>query len=264
MNPHFIDVHCHVQFDAYGHDRDEIIEGMHTRGVTGIVVGCDQRSSEEAVRVADQYAHLHATVGVHPNHTDDLFDYEQLRSLAAHPKVVAIGECGLDYFRPTHLDQETKDKQKKLFLEHVRLAKDLDLPLIIHTRPSKGTTDAYQDLISLLTEEKKENPSLRGDVHFFVGNTEQATLLISLGFMLSFTAVITFTHDYDEVIRTVPLQNILSETDAPYVAPASRRGERNDPLSVIEVVERIATLRGQDQEIVRMALLENAQRLFSL
>lgn len=124
--------------------------------------------------------------------------------------------------------------------------------------------DAYGDLIEILTEAKEKHPNLLGDIHFFAGGIREAEALIALGFAISFTAVITFARDYDDVIRATPLTSILSETDSPYVAPASRRGERNDPLAVIDVVQKIAAIRGEDPEAVRAALLANAQHLFSL
>ena len=124
--------------------------------------------------------------------------------------------------------------------------------------------DAYQDAIGILKEAKSRYPNLRGDVHFFVGGRAEAEALIALGFTLSFTAVITFARDYDDVIRAIPLMSILSETDSPYVAPASRRGQRNDPLAVTLVVAKIAEIRGGDLEEVRQTLLANAQKMFSL
>lgn len=264
MTFRYIDAHCHLQFDDYDADSATLIAQMKEEGVAGIVVGVDMESSIKAVALAEKYEHLFATVGLHPNHADEPFDEAAYRALAAHPKVVAIGECGLDYFRPSDVNDEVKKKQKELFQKHIKLAAELDMPLIIHPRPSKGTMDAYHDLIEILKPAKAMHPRLRGDAHFFVGGTDEAEALIALGFTVSFTAVITFARDYDEVIRAVPLASILSETDAPYVAPASRRGKRNDPLAVIEVVAKIALIRNEDQEVVREALLSNACRLFSL
>ncbi len=265
MNPKYIDAHCHVQFDPYDEDRDALIEAMREQGVAGVVVGCDLNSSTRAVELVEKYDHLYASVGLHPNHEgDEVFEEGEYRKLALSGKVVAIGECGLDYYRPTEVNDEVKAKQKALLEKHILLAAELDKPLIIHSRPSKGTMDAYQDLIAILQNAKKQFPALRGDVHFFVGGVEEAQTLIALGFTLSFTAVITFTHDYDEVIRSVPLTSILSETDAPYVAPASRRGQRNDPLAVTEVVAKIAEIRGESLEIVKKSLVENAERLLTL
>jgi TatD DNase family protein len=159
---------------------------------------------------------------------------------------------------------EVKKKQKRIFNEQIALAAELEKPLIIHSRPSKGSQDANRDLIEILKEAKQKYPNVRGDIHFFVGGVEEARELVELGFTLSFTAVITFARDYDEVIRSVPLASILSETDAPYVAPEGRRGKRNDPLAVEDVAAKIAEIRHEDPEMVRNALVENAKRLFAL
>jgi TatD DNase family protein len=264
MDVRYIDAHCHLQFPEYDADREQVAQLMHEQGVQGIAIGCDLDSSQKAVALAEKYEHIFASVGTHPNHTDEEFDLEKFRALAKHPKVVAIGECGLDYFRPVQLDDAEKQRQKELFGKHITLAGELDKPLIIHSRPSKGTQDAYHDVVALLTEEKKIHPNLRGDMHFFVGGIAEAEALIALDFTLSFTAVITFARDYDEVIKSVPLTSILAETDAPYVAPASRRGKRNDPLAVIDVIAKIAEIRGEDPETVRTALIANTRRIFGL
>ena len=268
MNIRYVDAHCHIQFEQYVKDGAELIARMREEGVAGIVVGVDYESSKRSVALAEAHEHLFASIGLHPNHaTDEVFDAELFRTLAAHPKVVAIGECGLDYFR----DQSRRTEQAGLLQKHIELAKELDKPLIIHARPSsapatagKPSYDAYWDLIDRLKQAKEQYPNLRGDVHFFVGGVKEAEALIALDFTVSFTAVITFTHDYDTVIEALPLASVLSETDAPYVAPASRRGERNDPLAAIEVVNAIARIRGEDPETVRNALVANARRLFIL
>lgn len=265
MIPKYIDAHCHLQFAQYDEDRDALATEMQEEGIMGIVVGCDIVSSKKAVELAEKYEHIYASVGLHPNHeTDEQYDAKQYRELAKNPKVVAIGECGLDYFRPTDVTEDVKHKQKAIFNDQIQLAAELDLPLIIHSRPSKGTQDAYHDVIEILTEAKKTHSNLRGDMHFFVGAVEEAHAFVALGFTLSFTAVITFTRDYDAVIKAVPLESILSETDAPYVAPLSRRGQRNDSLSVKEVVAKMAEVRGEDEETVRLALVANSRKLFSL
>ncbi len=287
----YIDAHCHIQFEQYAQDDVELIERMKERGVVGIVVGVDYESSKKAVALAEKHEHLYASVGLHPNYESaEWYEVSRYRELAQSPKVVAIGECGLDYyraqranaegsasvfakqakgastayFRPTEVNDEVKQKQKAILNDQIALAVELDKPLIIHSRPSKGTQNAYYDLIAILTEAKHVHPNLRGDIHFFVGGVAEAEALIALGFTISFTAVITFTRDYDEVVRAVPLESILSETDAPYVAPASRRGTRNDPLAAEDVVVKIAEIRAEDPETVRAMLLKNAQRLFSI
>lgn len=265
MQIKYVDTHCHLQFEQYAQDDVGLIERMHDEGVAGIVVGVDLESSQKAVALAEKYEHLYASVGLHPNQVnDERYDISSYRVLAAHPKVVAIGECGLDYFRPIEMNDEVKEKQKELLQQHIALAAEIYKPLIIHCRPSKGTMDAYRDAIDILKEAKAEHPDLRGDIHFFVGGVDEAQACIAIDFTISFTAVITFARDYDEVIKSVPLASILCETDAPYVAPASRRGTRNDPLAVIEVVSKIAEIRGETLESVRVALLANARRLFAL
>ncbi len=265
MSIKYVDAHCHLQFEQYADDDAELIARMRDEGVAGIVVGVDRESSEKAVALAEKYDHLFASIGLHPNRVaDEVFDVAAYRAIAAHPKVVAIGECGLDYFRPIEVNDEVKSKQKEILQKHITLAAECDKPLILHPRPSKGTMDAYHDLIKILKEAKTRYPNLHGDAHFFVGGVAEEEALIALGFTVSFTAVITFARDYDEVIRAAPLSSILSETDSPYVAPASRRGKRNDPFAVIEVVSKIAEIRGEDPETVRAALCENARRLFAL
>ncbi|MBI3572506.1 TatD family hydrolase [Candidatus Kaiserbacteria bacterium] len=266
MELKYFDAHCHVQFDHYERDRDELLARMQAERVGGIVVGCNLESSKKAAALAGEHEHLYAAVGLHPNHeADEWFEAAPYRELAKSPKVVAIGECGLDYYRNDASD-EIKRKQKAIFNDQIALAVELDKPLIIHARPSKGTMDAYQDLIGILKNAKAAHGgAVHGDVHFFVGGVPEMHELIALGFTVSFTAVITFARDYDEVIRAAPLDAILSETDAPYVPPTNRpRGSRNDPLAVQDVVAKIAEVRGEDLEIIRVALLENAKRLFAL
>ena len=274
MKVKYVDVHCHIQFEQYAGDDSELIERMQREGVAGIVVGVDYTSSQKALALAENYKHLYVAVGLHPNRVpNESFDVSAYRALAMHPKVVAIGECGLDFFRPIEVNDEVKSAQKEVLQKHITLASELNKPLIIHARPSKGIQhpvgypdagDAYHDLIELLKKAKTEHPHLRGDIHFFVGGVAEAEALSALGFTVSFTAVITFARDYDAIIRALPLTNILSETDAPYVAPAARRGDRNDPLSVKDVVSQIASIRSEDPETVRAALLTNAAHMFEI
>lgn len=263
MNERYFDAHCHIQLEDYDHDQTEVIARMEEEGIVGLVVGVDESSSKKAVALASQHEHLYAAVGLHPNRIGvEGGDFSCYEELAKNPNVVAIGECGLDYFRPVELTPEVKRAQIEGLRAQIRLAAAHDKPLVIHSRPSKGTQDAYRDLIELLKEEKKIAPKVRGDIHFFVGGIPEMEEFVALGFTVSFTAVITFARDYDDVIRATPLESILSETDAPYVAPASRRRERNDPMAVADVVATIAQIRGEDPEVVRAALLSNAKRLF--
>jgi TatD DNase family protein len=265
MDLKYLDAHCHIQFDWYDADREEVIRKMEAQGVGGVVVGCDFASSKKAVELAEKYEHLWAAIGLHPNdEPSERFEAAKYRDLAKSKKVVALGECGLDYFRPEDTSEEAKKKQKNVLNDHLALAAELDLPLIIHSRPSKGTQDAYTDLIEILTEAKIKHPNLRGDIHFFVGGVEEMGALHALGFTTSFTAVVTFARDYDAVIKAAPAEMILAETDSPFVAPASRRGQRNDPLAVGEVVTKIAEIRGEEPEATRATLLANAKRVFGI
>jgi len=258
MHVRYIDAHCHLQFEQFAQDRDEVIERMRVEGIAAIVVGCDLESSKQAVALSEKNENLYAAIGLHPDHGDEKsFDIERYRVLAKNPKVVAIGECGLDYFRLKA--DKVRNFQKEIFEKQIELASEVNKPIIIHMRSTKGTQDAYDDAIVILKEAKKKYPNLYGDAHFFASDLSHAEQFIALGFDLSFTAVITFARDYDEVIKAVPITSILPETDAPYVASASRRGKRNDPLAVIEVVNQIAKIRGEDAESVRIALLSNAK-----
>jgi TatD DNase family protein len=261
----YFDAHCHVQFDAFYDDQDAIIEKMKEEEIGGLVVGIDLESSKKAVALAESHDNLFAAIGLHPNYEKkEWFDSTPYRELAQNPKVVAIGECGLDYYRPEQMNEETKKGQRAILDDQIQLVAELDKPLVIHSRPTPGTMDAYEDLISILQKAKMANSNLRGDVHFFVGGIDEMKALTALGFTISFTAVITFARDYDLVIKETPIESILSETDAPYVSPASRRRERNDPMSVKDVVHTIAEVRGEDAEMVRTTLLENSKRLFKL
>ncbi len=260
----YFDAHCHIQFPQYDADRGALIARMRDEEVGGLVVGVDYESSRKAVELAQAYEHLYASIGLHPNDVEgEAYDTERFTELAMHPKVVAIGECGLDFFRPADAEA-AKEKQREVFQQHIDLAVAVGKPLMIHARPSKGSMDAYEDALAMLEDAKREHPELTGDFHFFVGNVPTAQYIFDLGFTVSYTAVLTFARDYDEVVRTAPLFALIAETDAPFVAPKSRRGERNDPLAVRDVTEAIAGIRGEDAEAVREALLANAKRLFRI
>ncbi len=256
-------MHGHIQFDGYDADREALIVRMKEEEIGGLVVGVDYESSKKAIALAEQHEHLYASVGLHPNEAEKYTNASAYTELAKHPKVVAIGECGLDYFRPEH-PEAAKEKQKEVFDAHINLSLETGKPLMIHARPSKGSMDAYEDALDMLEDARREHDTLRGDFHFFVGDVPTAKRITDLDFTISYTAVLTFTHDYDEIVRSVPLSRILSETDCPYVAPASRRGQRNDPFAVREVVGAIARIRDEDEEVVRETILTNAKRVFSL
>ncbi len=267
MNFDIVDVHSHLQDKAYDADRAEVIARMKEAGVSTIIVGTDRKMSEDAVLLA-QRSDLWATVGQHPtDRADEIFDYDFYKSLAMKPSVVGIGECGIDYYRlkveGERLEEE-KERQRKLFEQQITLAVECKKPLMIHGRPSLGTQDAYDDILNVFQPSTFNLPSVPGNVHFFAGNWQTSQKFLNLGFTLSFTGVITFANEYDEVIKNTPLDMLLTETDAPYVSPVPYRGKRNEPAHVVEVVKRIAQIKNESVEKVAAQTLLNAKRVFKL
>jgi TatD DNase family protein len=254
----YIDIHSHLNFADYGEDFQDILKRMQETNTGTIVVGTDLESSTRAVELAGEYENVWACIGVHP--VDDpsrSFDKEKFTELVRHPKVVAIGECGLDFFHATK--EADFERQKRLFLDQIEFALEFNKPIMIHSR------SAYPELLDILEPLKQiHGDKLRGDVHFFAGTLEEAKRFWNIGFSTSFTGVLTFARNYDEVIKAAPLEMLMSETDAPFVAPAPHRGKRNEPSFVVEVVKKIAELRGEDLEKVEKALVLNALRLFGI
>lgn len=264
MDIKYVDIHAHVNFPDYGLDREVVFSRALENGVAMINVGTDKKTSEESVRMADVNKKRWAIVGLHPINVfnEQEFDCEFYKKLALNSCVVGIGECGLDYADRRGIDAEKIRKQKEAFIKQVELAIELDKPLMLHLRSGKER-NAYTDALDILNSYK--NPKLRGNAHFFAGTVEEAKQFIDLGFYISFTGVITFAEDsYRETVKYVPIDRILSETDSPYVSPIPHRGQRNEPSYVIEVVKKIAEIKGLPIETVRKAILENAKRLFVL
>lgn len=256
--PKYFDIHSHLNFSDYDSDRGEVINRLKETGTHTIVVGTDYESSKRAVDLAEKYEEIYACIGIHPvreatpsKGSGPDFDISLFSELIKHPKVVAVGECGLDFY---HAKKETDyERQKNLFLAQINFAVAHNKPVMIHAR------DAYEEILEILEPMKKDyGAKLRGNVHFFAGTVDIAKRFFNIGFSISFTGVITFTRDYDEVIKSAPLDMIMSETDAPYVAPVPYRGKRNEPIFVSEVVKRIAEIRGEDEEAVRVVLVNNA------
>lgn len=269
MLPKFFDIHAHVNDVRFEDDRDDVLARTRARGVFAIDVGTDNTTSQGVVDLAEKTDGVWAAIGIHPNdERSEVFSKELFSKLAESSRVVAVGECGLDYSRfadVNDIDAEKK-RQKELFEAQVDFAIEKDLPIMIHCRDSKKEiADAHMDIIRMLTEKKKiAGKKLRGDIHFFSQTIDIAKKYFDLDFTISFTGVITFTHEYDEVVRLAPLEKIMSETDCPLVAPAPYRGKRNEPTYVEEVVKKIAELRGEDFETVREALVKNAARTFNI
>ncbi|OGF85519.1 hypothetical protein A2Z63_02000 [Candidatus Giovannonibacteria bacterium RIFCSPLOWO2_02_44_8] len=267
------DVHTHVQFAAFKDDKEEVIRRALDSGILMINIGTQRDTSQTAIDLAKKYeTGVWATVGLHPIHTlksfhdeqeiggsgafesrEETFDYEFYRNLAQEPKVVAIGECGLDYYR---LDEGTKKKQEKVFVKHIELSRDIKKPLMIHCR------EAFSDLINILFSYRSSLADKPGVVHFFSGSKEDAAKLMDLGFSFSFGGVITFAREYEKLISYIPLDRILLETDAPYVAPVPCRGKRNEPSHVIEVAKKIAELKEISLEEIAETTFKNAEAIF--
>lgn len=253
------DSHTHVQFSAFENDWQEVIDRAYKNGVWLVNVGTEKQTSEKAVEIAREYKEgIYAAVGLHPTETEEPFDYNFYKKLALDPKVVAIGECGLDYFR---LDLESKDKQVAAFEAQMQLAKEVNKTLMIHCRPSKGTDNAYGDLLSLISNYQSPVPKI---IHFYVGGLEVTKKLLAAGCYFTFGGVITFARDYDEVIKYIPLDRILLETDAPYVTPEPYRGKRNEPAHVVEVAKKMAELKEVSLEKAAEATVKNSLEVFSL
>ena len=275
-----IDTHCHLNFKAFKDDTDEVIARAREAGVSSIInVGSQWDTSERAVKLATEKENLYAAIALHPIHLyeqevdeeeihfktkAEIFEPARYRALAqSSNKVVAIGECGLDYYHwpAGEAVAEVKAKQAELFRQHIKLASELNLPLIIHCR------EAYDDLLEILAEVKSSKPELRGVVHCFIGNRDQATKFLALGLYLSFTAIITFKNagaELLDVVRGAPLERIMVETDSPYLAPQAYRGQRNEPAYMVEVAKKIAELRGVSYGEIDKVTTSNAQQLFNL
>jgi TatD DNase family protein len=293
MEPKYIDIHSHVNFKVFDADKDEVLRRTLENNTWVINVGTQVDTSRKAVELANQYKEgVYAIIGLHPIHTGasyhDLeelgpafakasdgqggqagftsrgeeFDKESYRELLKNKKVVGIGECGLDYFRCT---KESIDKQKEAFIFQIELANEFNKPLMLHIRNNKEDkiNNAYSDTLTLLKKHLKVDGA-KGNVHFFAGTWLEAKGFLDFGFTLSFTGVITFTRDYDEIIRNTPLQMIMSETDSPYVAPVPHRGRRNEPSYVKEIVKKIAEIKNRPESEVAEAIILNARRLFNI
>ncbi|KKU18964.1 MAG: Hydrolase, TatD family [Parcubacteria group bacterium GW2011_GWA1_47_11] len=277
--PKLIDVHSHVQFAAYEGQGDEVIKRALAEDIWVVNVGTQKDTSWGGVVMAEGYKEgVYAIIGLHPIHTTksyhdinelgggesakaftskgEDFDFEFYKELGKNKKVVGVGECGLDYYR---LEKETKGKQVEAFEAQIALAKEIGKPLMIHCR------EAFGDLIEVLRKNKsslhKDYPGIN---HFFAGSKKDAKDLMELGFYFSFGGVLTFTRDYDEVVKYIGLDRIVLETDAPYVAPVPHRGKRNEPLFVKHTAEKLAEILGEDLEKVESRTTENALKVFKL
>jgi TatD DNase family protein len=282
MTPKYIDIHTHVNFKAFDEDREAVIKRALDNDTWLINVGTQKDTSRDAVKLANSYPEgVYAIVGLHPIHTEEIFHDEDeiggaggfksraeefekdtYRELLKDPKVVGIGECGLDYY---HLNEASVEKQKKAFIEQIELAEEVKKPLMIHCRDGakSGTGRAFDDLLLIL---KSKMPAIPFVCHSFVRDAVLAKKLLKMGAYFSFNGIITFpkTDDYTEVIKIVPLDRILSETDAPYLTPVPYRGGRNEPAYAKEIVKRIAEIKNLPEAEVAEAIVGNAKRMFGI
>ena len=254
-----IDSHAHIQGKEYAGEVEAVIARARQAGVeTIIAVGGagDMSSNTEAVALADAFPGVYATVGMHPHDAKDVGadELQKLTQLAAHPKVVAVGETGLDYY----YDHSPRDLQRRVFAEFIRMARETELPIVVHER------DAAQDAAHLLRAEG--TGKLRGVIHCFTGDYDAARAYLDLGFYISFTGIITFKNadTLREVVRQVPLERMLVETDSPYLTPVPYRGRRNEPAYVRYVAETIAGIKGFSLEEVARVTSENVRTLFGI
>ncbi len=327
MTPRYIDIHSHLNFIAFDEDRDEVIKRAQDAETIVINVGTQIDTSRYAVEIAHQYENVYAIVGLHPIHTGasyhdeqelgeggkeftqtlingklvsgftsrgENFDKDAYRELSKDSKVVAIGECGLDYYRleadsPASPDERASrggiEKQKQNFIEQIELANEVNKPLMLHIRnpstpsinsgqansgqviPKDRAQDAYADTLEILEKYSKT----KGVIHFFESSLENAKKFMALGFMISFTGAITYPPrkngkgcNYEEVINNIPLNMILTDTDSPYLAPVPHRGKRNEPSYVREIVKRIAEIKNLPEAMVAEEIMNNAKRMFGI
>lgn len=265
-----IDTHSHFNLHQFDDDREASIVRMEGEGVGTICIGIDAPTSELAVELARAHESIWACVGQHPTEWGKAFDEEIIEKLIQEKRVVAVGECGLDYYREK--DREGIAEQKELFSKQIALAHKYNLPLMLHIRPEQDTMTAYEDALDMLEAYKEKWSEMRGTAHFFAGSKEIAQRFLDLGFYISFSGVITFVKEYEETVRFVPLDRILPETDAPFAAPAPHRGTRsagsgqvrNNPEYVLEVVRKIAEIKGLAFEETQSILRQNVMNLFGV
>ena len=270
-----IDTHAHVNFKDFRNDGDEVVKRALTEGVWMINVGSERDTSRRATEYAARYeTGVFAAVGLHPAQLKEQeiedktngetikfsvpaeeFSREYYEALAKREKTVAIGEIGLDYYR----NAAAKELQKEVFWEQLKLANDLGKPVIIHCR------EAHEDLLSILQSAISDKQlAIKGVIHSFSGSLAQAKKYLDLGFSLGFNGIITFARDYDEIVKNIPFDRILIETDCPYLTPVPLRGKKNEPSYVKYVAQKVAELREVNFEEVAEQTTKNAKKLFQI
>lgn len=282
MAVRLIDAHSHINFNAYKDDAEQVIARAEAAGIGMLAVGSQITTSERAVEYAEKHERIWAVVGLHPTHLfeqyvdddeisyksrNEAFDPERYGALAmGSRKVVGIGECGLDYYRAPEgvPHEEVRARQERTFRQHLDLASELGLPVMVHCR------DAHDDLAAILESYAASGKKVRGDIHCFTGTWAEAERYLKLGFYISFTGIITFPpkrsggETLQDVVKKIPLERMLVETDAPYLAPVPYRGKRNEPAYVRHVAAKVAELKGLPVDEVERQTLKNTRELFSI
>ncbi|HVI09850.1 MAG TPA: TatD family hydrolase [Candidatus Binatia bacterium] len=264
--PMLIDSHAHLDGKQFDSDRDQVIARAREAGVRNIVaIGNGDGPADVAcgIRLAEQYDFIYATLGIHP-HEARLADeaaYQNMERLAKHPKVIAWGEIGLDYY----YDHSPRDVQKEVFIRQMELAAAAKLPIVIHCRPSEGSDNAWEDCLGLI-QEKWTPHGIGGVLHCFTGNWPQASRALEMGFMISFAGNLTFpkAQQIRDAAREVPLDRVLIETDSPYLAPVPHRGRRNEPAFVAETARKLGELRNLTPDQIGSQTSRNFYNFFKL
>lgn len=283
MQKKYIDTHAHLNLSAFNEDVDAVAARCRDEEVVVFNVGTKESTSKKAVELAGRHDNCYAIIGLHPIQTvegyhdeeetgggakpfksrGEIFDPAFYEKLVVEKKVIGIGECGFDYW---HCPPETYEIQEENFIKQIEFANRYELPLMIHTRGPKPGEESptgrsvYRDVYETL----KRYAKVPFNVHFYAGTVAEAEKFFDLGGTISFTGVITFAKEYAEIIKHTPLEKLHGETDCPYVAPVPHRGKRAEPWMVREVYKQIAVIRGEDEEAVRLQLLDNAARLYQL
>ena len=249
------DSHAHLDDHKFDSDRDEIIAALEKSGISYVVnIGADVQSSENSVALAEKYDFIYAAVGVHPYDAEIVDDAlaEKLKAMAQNKKVVAIGESGLDY----HYEDADREIQKNAFIKHIKLADELDLPVIVHNR------DSHKDMMDILAEHKPKNAI----IHCYSGSAEMAKELVKMGYYISFSGTVTFKNavKVQQAAEVVPLDKMLIETDCPYLCPEPERGRRNDPSKIRFTAQKLAEIKGVTFEEIAKITMENAKHVYKI
>lgn len=262
----FVDSHAHLEGKQFNADREAVIARARDAGVRNIVAignGDGPANFDCGIQLAEKYDFIYATIGIHPHEAKlaDQAAFDRMQQLARHPKLIAWGEIGLDYY----YDHSPRETQKEVFAKQMELAAAAKLPIVIHCRPSDGSDDAWDDCLGMI-EQQWAPRGFGGILHCFTGNWEQAKRALDIGFMISFAGNVTFpkAEQIRAAARQVPLDRMLIETDSPYLAPVPHRGQRNEPAFVIETARKLAEMRGFSVEEIGDQTSRNFYNFFKI